>query len=268
MYRDVGLPLTDLSPLLSLLREGPFGLITDLDGTISPIAETPAQAAVSPICRRHLETIAPRVALVAVVTGRTVEEARRIVGLEGIAYVGLHGFSLAMPPVWSEASMATYAVMCQSILEFLRQAITLPGVFLEDKGPLVAVHYRQAADAAAARRAILDAIAAAPMGRQFARHEGKMFVELRPPAPTVHKGLVVRHLAAQYGLRSVLYLGDDVTDADAFRALREAADLQGASVVVASGETPPEVLAAADYQVEGVDGVERLLGEMATALGP
>ena len=268
MYRDVGLPLTDLSPLLSLLREGPFGLITDLDGTISPIAETPDQAVVSPACRRHLETITPQVALVAVVTGRTVEEARRIVGLEGIAYVGLHGFSLAMPPVWSEASMATYAVMCQSILEFLRHAITLPGVFLEDKGPLVAAHYRQAADPAAARRAILDAVAAAPMGRQFARHEGKMFVELRPPIPSVHKGSVVRHLAAQYGLRSVFYLGDDVTDADAFRALREAADLQGASVVVSGPETPPEVLAAADYQVEGVDGVERLLGEMATALGP
>lgn len=263
----MSLPLADISPLLPLVREAPFGLITDLDGTISRLTGTPAEAVVSPACRRHLENIAPRVALVAVVTGRTVEEARRIVGLEGIVYVGLHGFSLAMPPVWTETSAATYTVMTRSILEHLEQSLTSLGVFLEDKGPLVAVHYRQAADPAAARQAILDAIAGAPMGLRFARHEGKMFVELRPPIPSVHKGSVVRHLAAQYGLRSVLYLGDDVTDVDAFRALREATELQRASVVVASQETPPEVLAAADYRVEGVDGVEWLLGQMASALG-
>jgi trehalose 6-phosphate phosphatase len=137
----------------------------------------------------------------------------------------------------------------------------------EDKGPLVALHYRQASDPAAARRAILEAIAAVPAARRFARHKGKMFIELRPPASSVNKGSVVRHLAAQHSLRSVLYLGDDVTDVDAFRALREAAGIRGASVVAASDETPPEVLAAADYRVEGVDGVEWLLGEVARALG-
>jgi len=204
---------------------------------------------------------------VAVVTGRTAEEARRIVGLEGIVYVGLHGFSLAMPPVWSEAAMATYTVLTRSILDNLVRAIALPGVVFEDKGPLIAMHYRQAADPPAARQAILDAIAAAPMGRRFACHEGKMFVELRPPVPSVNKGAAVRHLATERGLRSVLYLGDDVTDIDAFRVLREASAFRGASVVVASQETPPEVLAAAEYRVEGVDGVERLLGEVAGALG-
>ena len=258
--------LESIHPLLPLLREGPFGLITDLDGTISPLAGTPAEAAVSPACRRHLESIALRVALVAVVSGRTVETVREMVGLEGIVYVGLHGFSLPAPPTWSEASMGMYTVMARNILDELQRAITLPGVVFEDKGPLIALHYRRAADPAVARQAILNAIAAAPMGQRFARHEGKMFVELRPPVPSVHKGSVVRHLAAQHGLRSVLYLGDDVTDVDAFRALREAADLQGASVVVASQETPPEVLAAADYRLEGVDGVEWLLGEVVGAL--
>jgi len=266
----VSVSLTNLSPLLPLLRDAPFGLMTDLDGTISPLTGAPAEAAVSPTCRRHLEAIAQRAALVAVVSGRAVEEVRRLVGLEGIIYVGLHGFSLPMPPAWSEASMATYTVLVRSILDELRRTVTLPGVVFEDKGPLVALHYRQAvdpADPAAARRAILDAIAAVPAARRFARHEGKMFVELRPPIPSVHKGSVVRHLAAQHSLRSVLYLGDDVTDVDAFRALREATDLRGVSVVAASDETPPEVLAAADYRVEGVDGVEWLLGEVASALG-
>jgi trehalose 6-phosphate phosphatase len=260
------LPLTDLSPLVPLLREPPFGLITDLDGTISPLAQTPAEATVSPACRRHLEAIAARVALVAVATGRTVEEARRILGLEGVVYVGLHGFSMVMPSVWSEASAAAFTALARSILDELQRTICLPGIVFEDKGPLLAVHYRQAADPAAARQAILDAIGAAPMGRRFARHEGKMMVELRPPVPAVHKGTVVRQLAAQHGLRSVLYLGDDVTDVDAFRALRDATGLRGTSVVVASRETAPEVLAAADYRVEGVAGVEGLLAEIASAL--
>jgi len=260
------LPLTDLSPLLPLLREAPFGLITDLDGTISPLTGAPAEATVSPACRRHLEAIAARVALVAVVTGRTAEEARRIVDLEGVVYVGLHGFSLAMPPVWSKAAMATYTVLTRSILDDLGRTITLPGIVFEDKGPLIALHYRQTPDPAAARQAILDAIAAAPMARRFAMYEGKMMVELRPPIPSVHKGTALRHLATERGLRSVLYLGDDVTDADAFRVLREASAFRGASVVVGSRETPREVLDAADYRVEGVDDVERLLGEVAAIL--
>jgi trehalose 6-phosphate phosphatase len=260
-------PLTDLSPLLPLLRGAPFGLVTDLDGTISPMFKTPAETTVSPACRRHLEAIATRASLVAVLTGRTVEEARRIVGLEGIVYVGLHGFSLAMPPIWSEAAVATYTVLAHSILDHLRQSIALPGIVFEDKGPLVALHYRQVNDPAAARQAILDAIGAAPMATRFARHEGKMFVELRPPVPSVNKGAAVRHLATERALRSVLYLGDDVTDTDAFHALHEATAFRGVSVVVAGEETPPEVLGGADYRVEGVAGTEWLLGEVAAALG-
>jgi trehalose 6-phosphate phosphatase len=259
--------LTDPSPILALVREGPFGLITDLDGTISPLFRTPAEATISSACRSHLGAIAAHAALVAVVSGRTAEEVRRIVGVDDIVYVGLHGFSLPMPPAWSEATMATYSVLARSVLDELRRTLTLPGIIFEDKGPLVAFHYRPTADPAAARQAILDAIAAAPMGRRFAVHEGKMFIELRPPIPSVNKGAAVRHLATDRALRSVLYLGDDVTDVDAFRVLRESTGFRGASIVVAGAETPPEVLAAADYRLEGVDGVEWLLGEVAGALG-
>ena len=163
--------------------------------------------------------------------------------------------------------MATYTVLARSILDELERTIALPGIVFEDKGPLIAMHYRQAADPPAARQAILDAIAAAPMGRRFARHEGKMFVELRPPIPSVNKGAAVRHLVTDRALRSVLYLGDDVTDIDGFRALRQASGFRGVSVVVASQETPREVLGVADYRVEGVAGAEWLLGEVAGVLG-
>jgi trehalose 6-phosphate phosphatase len=264
---EMPLSLTDLSPLLPLLHEAPFGLVTDLDGTISPMFRTPAEAKVSPACRRYLGAIARKVALVAVVSGRATEDVRRIVGLEGIVYVGLHGFSLAMPPVWGEEEAATYNVLTRSLLDDLRRTVTSPGIAIEDKGPLIAIHYRQAPDPPAARRAILDAVGAVPAARRFALHEGKMFVELRPPVPSMNKGAAVRHLATERGLRSVIYLGDDVTDIDAFRALHEPGAFRGASVVVAGEETPPEVVAAADYRLEGVAGTEWLLGELAVALG-
>jgi trehalose 6-phosphate phosphatase len=186
--------------------------------------------------------------------------------LEGIVYVGLHGFSLAMPPIWSEVAVATYTVLARAVLDELRGTVALPGIVFEDKGPLIALHYRLAADPPVARRAILDAIAAAPVAARFTIHEGKMFVEVRPPVPSVNKGAAVCHLAMERGLRSVLYLGDDVTDVDAFRALREPTTFRSASIVVAGEETPPDVLAAADYRVEGVAGTEWLLGEVAGAL--
>jgi trehalose-phosphatase len=256
--------------------------MTDLDGTIAPLAGRPADAVVSPACRRHLEAIARRAALVAVVSGRAVEDVRRLVGLEGVVYVGLHGFSLPMPPVWDEALMVTYTDLARGVLDELRRSLTLPGVVFEDKGPLLAFHYRPAADAgdpAAVRQAILEAIAAVPAASEFGIHEGKMFVELRPPYHLVNKGSVLLRLAEKHALRSVVCLGDDVTDADPFEVLHQARfdddirawrgepPLRGASVVAASDETPAWVLGVADYQVQGVDGIEWLLSEVARALG-
>lgn len=74
-----------------MLALRPLGLITDIDGTISPIAPSPLEARVSPACRRHLAALAKKLELVAVISGRPAVEARDMVGVEGIVYVGNHG---------------------------------------------------------------------------------------------------------------------------------------------------------------------------------
>jgi trehalose 6-phosphate phosphatase len=94
-----------------------------------------------------------------------------------------------------------------------------------------------------------------------------MVVELRPPLQA-DKGTALEMLAHRLASKSVICLGDDITDIDMFVALRRlrAEGLAGASVAVASREAAPEVEQAADYTVEGQEGVEWLLLEMVRAL--
>lgn len=260
-------PLTSIQPLRPILSQQPFGLITDIDGTISPIADTPEAAYVTPACRQRLAQLGGRIALVAVVSGRTVADARRLLGLDNIVYVGNHGLTF-----WAEGreeaapGVAPYLAKAQAVVRGMAHLRTI-GVHFEEKGPSVALHYRLAEDAVAAREAILAAIQASTAAGAFRVQEGKRVIELRPPLP-VDKGTAMRQLAERYHLRGVLYLGDDATDRDAFQAVREleGQDISGASVAVEGAETPPALLEAADYSLPGIGGVEWLLGELLTAI--
>jgi trehalose 6-phosphate phosphatase len=261
--------LDDISPLNPILAQRPFGLATDIDGTLSPIVDRPGVAAVTPLCRRYLREIRRRVEVVAVISGRAPEIARRLVGLEELVYIGNHGLSW-----WRQgreetlAEAVPYEAMVREAKKDLTVRLDLPGLILEDKGPILALHYRLCADRQAARVAILDALA--PWRAQGLRiREGRLVFELGPPLD-IHKGTALTHLMETYRLRSVLYLGDDLTDVEAFKVLRhwrEEGKLSGAAVAVANPESGLEVMEEADYWVDGVPGVEWLLGAVATAVG-
>jgi trehalose 6-phosphate phosphatase len=202
-------------------------------------------------------------------SGRAVEVARRLVGLEELVYIGNHGLSW-----WRQgreetpAEAAPYAAMVREAKEELAARLELPGLLLEDKGPILALHYRRCADHQAARLAILDVLA--PWERQGLRiRQGRLVFELGPPLD-VHKGTALARLMETYRLSGVLCLGDDLTDAEAFKVLRlwrEEGKVSGAAVAVANPESGPEVMAEADYWVDGVPGVERLLGAIAGVVG-
>jgi trehalose 6-phosphate phosphatase len=103
--------------------------------------------------------------------------------------------------------------------------------------------------------------------RRFQLHEGRLVVELRPDLGA-DKGTALETLAERLSLRGLLCLGDDVTDVDMFR-VAERLRSQGLATVriaVASAEAAPEVMEAADYALDGVEGVERLLGDIVKAL--
>ncbi len=267
----MALPLESIDPLRPVLGRRPLGLATDIDGTISPIADTPGEATVTPLCRRYLQEIARHVEVVAAMSGRTVQDARRLVGLEELTYVGNHGLSWWPRHGRGEetlAEAAPYESLVREARAGLAPLLNLPGLILEDKGPILAFHYRLSPDRSAARTAILAALA--PWSERGLRlGEGRLVVELGPPLD-VDKGTALARLMEAHRLGGVLYLGDDLTDVDAFRMVhrwRGEGKVAAAAVAVRNAESGPEVVEAADYWLDGVAGVEWLLGEVARAVG-
>lgn len=262
-------PLRSIDPLRPLFAHRPLGLVSDIDGTLAPIVPVPEEARLAPGCRRALEELLGRGVAVALVTGRDLKSAQRMVGLDGVAYAANHGLTLYVrgreeTPAW----VHEYVRRMRAVLAEVGAA-GIPGVVVEDKGPVLAFHYRQAADEAAAREAILAAIRASPSAAGLRLQEGRKVIELRPPV-AVDKGTALVSLAERLGLAAVVCLGDDATDADMFRAaakMREAGR-PAVRVAVESGEATRELLEAADYSVCGVEGVEWLLEELVRALPP
>lgn len=265
----MALHLDDIAPLRPILAERPFGLATDIDGTISPIVQRPDEAAVTAASLRYLREIARWAAVVAVVTGRNPDDARRMVGLDELTYIGHHGL------VWwekgEERSLpeeARYAGLVHRAKEELASTLDVPGLVLEDKGIALAFHYRTSPEPEKAREVIAKALAPW-VERGLRLRRGRMVLELERPVD-VHKGTALARLMEAYGLRGVLYLGDDITDIDAFATLRTWRDegrVAGAAIGVSNPESGSELMQAADFWVDGVGGVEWLLTEVATALG-
>ncbi len=255
--------LEALKAIAEVAALSPLGLVTDVDGTIAEIAPTPDEARVAPGCRRALEALTHRLALVAAISGRPAAQARQMVGVAGMVYVGNHGLER-----WRQGRVEVpeaaqgYRERVRQALQGLRPIFSKAGVFFEDKGLGFSLHYRLSPDPEGTRQAILKAIAGTgAAGMQVL--EGRRVVEVRP-ATGIDKGTALLNLAQEYGLRVVIYLGDDVTDIDAFAALyRPGLPFRGLALAVMGEETPPRLVAEADYLLRGVADVERFLGWLA-----
>ena len=258
--------LSDLFPRTVAV---PFGLFTDIDGTISEIVAVPEAATVTPGCRSALESLAHRLAVVAVVSGRDVHSARRMVEVEGAVYVGNHGLER-----WHRGELRVtpeavpYRDRIEEAAEQLRQRLNLPGVQVEGKGVGIMVHYRSAEDWDSVRLVIRSAIQELGIAKWLEVQPGKAGLDLRLPIG-VDKGTAISDLAQEYRLGGAIVLGDDMTDVDGFRAvgrLAEEGDFLGVSVAVVGRETPEEVEREAVYRLRGVKEVEEFLGRLSDFL--
>ena len=255
--------------VLALLRNRPFAWITDVDGTISPMAQRPQDAAVPAEIRSLLTRLTPHVDHLVVVSGRAPGHALKMVGVPEATYIGNHGLSLLQNgEVQTLPAAAPYVASVAAVAEEIERTVALEGMIIENKGPVLALHYRQAADPEAARTTLMEAARrlGEPLGLE--PHEGRRVVELRPPLAQ-NKGTAIRAFMLDHTVRGALYMGDDVTDIDAFRALRalrEEGAAVTASIAVAEPEVAPRVLEEADERVEGVAGMERLLRAVVDAL--
>src|SRR6266542_2064389 len=261
-------PLTDIEPLQNVLSARPLGLFSDIDGTLSPIVERPEEATVTPRCRNLLKRLTGEGVRVALITGRTLEVARSMVKIDEAAYAANHGLEYWFKGrvEWAEG-VDEYRALVEQVLAETTQ-LEVADVQVERKGPGVAFHYRRAPDAEAARAAILHAVQSSLAVRRFRLSEARKVIELRPEVQA-NKGTATRLLADRLAVKGIICVGDDRTDLDMFEAVSDlhSQGIEGCRVAVHSPETVPDLLAAADYTVEGVEGVEWLLGEVLKAVG-
>jgi trehalose-phosphatase len=222
--------------LLAQLSADPAeaGLFLDFDGVLAPIVERPEDAAPPPETRAELGRLVLRYKLVAVVSGRTTEDVRARLGVDGVVCVGSHGLEL-------EPQAERWR---QTLTAFAADA-PWPPEEIELKGLAVAFHFRAHDDEREAVRS-LDEIAESARDKGLVARYGRKILEVLPPVGS-HKGTAVRHLLAERGLRRALAAGDDTTDIDSFAAL-DGLEI-AMRVAVASEESPEVLMKAADVVV-------------------
>jgi len=244
------------------IRRPRFGLFSDLDGTLSPIAPTAEAAQITPRNRELLAELAKELPLVALISGRRAASLQNKVGLPGIVYVGNHGLEQwidGKTVVLPEA--AAYSKALQAARAEL-EPLMAEGAYVEEKEATLSVHYR--ATKYPSDFALVHAVQISNIAKSHGLElfMGKMVFEVRPPIH-VDKGSAFRELVQEHKLDSALFLGDDISDLHALqvaRQLRVEKICESWGIGVLSDEAPEELAEAADYLATGVADVEALLG--------
>lgn len=237
-------------------------LLSDFDGTLAPIAAYPAAVRLPPRVRRLLAHLSrhPHIRL-GIVSGRSLRDVKKVVGIAGAAYAGCHGLEVAWRGVRFRhpRAMASVPLLRRAAGELRRGTRRVRGVLVEWKGLTVSLHFRLADPRAVpALRFLVRRVASREAGLEIL--PGKKVLELRPRVAW-GKGEAVRLLrnllAKSLGPRPLtIYVGDDRTDEEAFRAL------QGRALCVAVGRRRTR----APFRLSGPAAVERLLGWLADAV--
>lgn len=249
----------DAAELLHTLIGKPrLGLVTGMDGTLSPITDEWAGTPPSRRCQTLLAALAERLPLVAVLSARPALDLRYLINLPSLVYLGGRGLE-----TW-EGGRRDIAPEAAAFRQALESAMS--GLYgslgsamqVEDAGSAVLVHFAESDSEAAQVRTFVQELADQQGLRFF---EGRRVFELRPPM-LVDKGRALQRLVEHYALDGVVYLGNDVSDVDAFNmthALRAQGTCFGIAVCVLSEWTATEAYEEADLTIDGFAGVEIFL---------
>jgi trehalose 6-phosphate phosphatase len=260
-------PAATLVEALEPLRSDPDhgAILLDIDGTLAPIVRHATDAHVPEATRTLLIEIAKRYRVAGCVSGRRAATARQIVAIGTLAYVGNHGGELLRPGATRPEVDPELAAWTARIRAFAARVLTAEHQRLrvrgEDKEAIAAFHWRGAPDEQAAEASVREIAAEAEL-EGFVVHWGRKVLEVRPPV-ALDKGIGIARLLRGSPADVALYVGDDSTDLDAFRGLRElvrSGALRSAlCVAVDSDEAPVELAREADLTLEGTHGVRELL---------
>ncbi|MFW5966666.1 MAG: trehalose-phosphatase, partial [Persicimonas sp.] len=254
--------LASFDEIFGEISEATPAVFLDYDGTLTPIVEQPDQATLADSMRRAIERVAA-VCDVAVVSGRNLNDVRERVGVDGIAYAGSHGFDI----LDADGEAVTLDVGDQTLPTLdaaekrLREQLTdIEGAHLERKRYSLAIHYRQV-DPGEVPTVEERVDSALEEYDDLRKTEGKKVFDLQPDVDW-HKGRAVEWLLDSLELNTAdvvpIYLGDDVTDEDAFETLAG----RGVTIVV----EPAGRRTAADYVLADTAAVEQFLNRLADTL--
>jgi trehalose-phosphatase len=232
-----------------------LAVFLDYDGTLTPIVQRPELAVLSGAMRRTVRELAAQ-CTVAVISGRDLADVRKLVGIDSIYYAGSHGFDIAGPKGRHlEYEQGTdFLPALERAEEMLRTHLEkIPGALVERKKFSVAAHYREVPEekAAAVEEAVERVVAAE---RELRKSAGKKVFEVQPHM-NWNKGKALLWLLGALDLDSPgvlpFYIGDDITDEDAFRAIGR----RGIAVVVTDLPRP----SAAHYSLRDPGEVREFL---------
>ncbi len=249
-----------------------FGLISDFDGTLSELTEHPNDAVILPDNAAALDALAQRIAIIALISGRSAVDLYQRFPRERIVYYGNHGLERWTPQgVDIVPEAAPWEEPLKALLrEFAAGGLPDPAILIENKGATAAIHYRMAHDPQAVRTALETRLA--PLVDHFGLQmsEGHLVWEIKPPL-ALNKGTTAAAVVHDHALDSVLFLGDDTTDISAMktlRALRERGAVKTLSIGVIQKKRPlAGLLEAADLIAHDPHDVADLLHSLAQAAG-
>ncbi|MFF2011855.1 trehalose-phosphatase [Streptomyces sp. NPDC058195] len=260
-----------------LARPGRAVIALDFDGTLADIVPDPEQARAHPGAVPALAALAPKVASVAVITGRPASVAVRhggfasVPGLDHLVVLGHYGaerWDAVTGTVHAPAPHPGIATVRAELPGVLDRSGSWHGTWIEEKGQAIAVHTRRAADPQGAFEAL-----GKPLDELAARHglivePGRMVLELRPPG--VDKGVALTEYVRETGARSVLYAGDDLGDLAAFAAVErlraDGADSIPGLLACSGSAEVPELSGRADLLLSGPGAVVEFLRSLASRL--
>ncbi len=251
-------------------------LFCDIDGTVSPIAPTPAQAVVPDETRDLLTRLAARLGLVAFVTGRALEDGRRMIDVPGAAYVGTHGLEVrtAEGALLTEPQAERYVTQIRRGRRAGRPRPGLRGAGRSCSRTSASCWRSTTAwrpDAAATRHAILTRVVEPARARGLAIATGHFAFEVKPPLPFSKGGAVRRLLDADRRRRPPSCAA--TTSPTSPRSRRCAtwaeqdARRSACAVAAVTAETPRSVADEADVQVRATPGVTEVLSRLLARVG-
>ena len=258
---------------VAVLAHRPSGLFSDIDGTISPMAARPDEAFVEPVAREALATIEGHLDVTGIVTGRALDVALDLVRLPALSYVGNHGLEWRIGGTHEDnpAALASREGLRAALAEIAAAASRLElaeGLLLEDKRLSATVHYRQTPNPERFLEEMLPVMTGAALAHDLQLVPGRMIMELRP-STGVSKGTALRDIIERFGLRGVVFSGDDISDVEGFEilgAMRSAETVDALIIGVVGPETPVSVRDASDVQVSDPTEMSAVLTAIARHL--